>query len=279
MLINLVTNWLWPGERPVSYGWYHLMWVAIMIIVTIILCKFVASKHDRKKDNVVIFTIGTILMIAEIYKQIFYTLDAGYYQWHAFPYQFCSVPMFVAFFAPLLKEGKVKEALYKFLAFFGLIAGLAVMTYPGDCFGISYVTILIHTMLWHSSMVVMGIYLQRSRNYTDNYFKDLFPGFIVFLVIVAFALIGNIVSYKLYFSTELNVYGQSLNMFYISPYYNCSLPILSIIYLKVPYLVFLFCYFLAFFLGISAIWGSVRLIRLIGASLAQTSKKRAKQNA
>ena len=39
-----------------------------------------------------------------------YTLDAGYYQWHAFPFQFCSVPMFVAFIAPLLKDGKVKRA-------------------------------------------------------------------------------------------------------------------------------------------------------------------------
>lgn len=274
MLINLITGWQWPGERPVSYGWYHLMWVGIMIVATILLVKFVATKHDKRKDNIVIFSFGLFLVLIEIYKQIFYFLDAGYYQWHAFPFQFCSVPMLVAFIAPLLKEGKVKEALYKFIAFFGLLAGLAVMTYPGNCFGTDYVVILIHTMIWHSSMVIMGVYLLVSRGYGKNYIKDIIPGFIVFAIIVAIAFIGNIVGYKLYFSNpELNVHGQSLNMFYISPYDTCSLPILSVIQTKVPYVVFFMCYLLAFLIGISILWSATRGVIAIKAAITNAKQK------
>lgn len=275
MLINLITGWKWPfEERPAPYGWYHLMWLGIMIIVTVLLVKFVATKHDKRKDNYVVFSIGLLLVIIETYKQIFYTLDAGYYQWYAFPFQFCSVPMMVAFIAPLLKEGKVKEALYKFLAFFGLLAGAAVMAYPGDCFSTSYVTILIHTMIWHASMVIMGIYLLASRGYGKNILKEVIPGFIVFAIIVVIALVGNILSYNLFFNNpELNVHGQSLNMFYISPYYQCSLPILSIIYTKVPYVVFFLCYLLAFLLGISFVWLVTRAINAIRLAIAKSKAK------
>lgn len=279
MMENLITDWKWPGERPTSFGWYHLMWLAIMIVVTIVLCMTLAKKHNKKKDDIVIFSFGFMLIALEIYKQIFYTLDAGYYQWHAFPFQFCSVPMFVAFIAPLLKDGKVKDAMYKFLAYFGLLAGLAVMTYPGNCFATSYVTILIHTMIWHSSMVIMGIYLHVSKQYGKNILKEVIPGFIVFSVILLIAFSANMIGYHAWFKNpDLNVFGQQLNLFYISPYYSCSLPILSNIKEHVPYVVFLGSYLLAFFLGVTIIFGifkGIRMIKLTSLNMKRKSIKTA----
>ena len=92
----VITNWIWPWERPTNYGWYHILWLIIMIILCVFFSLKFGRKHDEKIDNKVIFGIGLFLVIIELYKQIFYTLDAHRYQWYAFPFQFCSVPMYVA---------------------------------------------------------------------------------------------------------------------------------------------------------------------------------------
>ena len=106
---NLITDWIWPGDGVHSYHWFHIMWLVLMVIGCFASSYFLGRKHNKKIDDRFIFIIGTMLILIEIYKQVFYTLDAGYFQWYAFPFQFCSVPMYVAFVAPLIKNEKIKE--------------------------------------------------------------------------------------------------------------------------------------------------------------------------
>ena len=267
---DLKTNWELKGELFSNYGWYHLMWLGIMIVATIVLTLVFARKHNKKVDDRVIFSIGALLLEIEIYKQVFYTIDAGHYQWYAFPFQFCSVPMYVAFIAPLIKNEKVKEAMYKFLAFFGLLAGLAVMLYPDTCLNTRYISILIHTMLWHSSMVVMGVYLVVARKYGQNIFKEVLPGSIVFVIILAIAIIANIIAYKTYFGIpEKNIYNDTFFLMYVSPYYDSPLPILSNIKASVPYPIFMLSYIMAFVVGIAFLWLIVYGIRQLCLALSK----------
>ena len=58
------------------------------------------------------------------------------------------------------------------------------------------------------------------------------------------ALILNEVMYARF--TAEGITHTSFNMFYISRHYDCSLPLLSAIYPKVPYPVFLLIYLLGF---------------------------------
>ena len=104
---NLITDWIWPGDGVHSYHWFHIMWLVLMVIGCFASSYFLGRKHNKKIDDRFIFIIGTMLILIEIYKQVFYTLDAGYFQWYAFPFQFCSVPMYVAFVAPLIKNEKI----------------------------------------------------------------------------------------------------------------------------------------------------------------------------
>ena len=261
LLYDLLTDWKWIGELPQNYGWYHLMWLAIMVIACILSVYFFARKHDKKLDDKFIFAIGIMLIVSEIYKQVFYTLDAGHYQWYAFPFQFCSVPMYFAFIAPLVKNEKVKDAIYKFLASFGLVAGLAVMLYPDSCFSTSYITILIHTMLWHSSMVVMGVYLIFSRGYGKS-LKEIIPAFIIFSGIVILALVANLIAYEVYFGDPVkNIHNDKFFLLYISPYYETPLPILSDIKNVVEFPIFFILYLVVFLTGIAILWSAVMGIR------------------
>lgn len=259
-LYDLITGWK-VETRPGNYGWYHIMWLFIMVIATFLVTYFFGRKHDKKTDDRVVLSIGLLLLVIEIYKQAFDWLEAGWYRWYAFPFQFCSVPMYIAVIAPFLKEGKVKDAMYKFLGFFSFLAGFAVMMYPDTCFSTDYLTILIHTMVWHASMVVMGFYVLFSKQYGKNPLKEVIPGTIIFAGLVIFAVLVNIIGYKLYFGTPKNIHGESLFFLYISPYYGCPFPILGTLKEQVPYPVFLFLYILAFAIGITILWSIVFGIR------------------
>lgn len=260
VLYDLITDWEWI-TNPTNYGWFHLLWLGIMLVECLLFALVFAKRHDKKLDDKIIFGFGSMLILLEIYKQVFLTLEAGYYQWYQFPFQFCSVPMYVAFLAPLCKKEKVKNSMYLFLSSFGLLAGFVVMAYPDNLFASPYITIAFHTMFWHSSMVVMGVYLIVSRKF-GKHFKEIVPGLSIFLVIVLIALVVNIVAYEIYFKfPEKNIHDETFFLLYISPYYDTPLPILSDIKKIVPFPVFLIIYIMVFSLGVSMLWGMVIGIR------------------
>ena len=255
---NLLTDWLIYYNKTedgffTNYSWYHIMWLIIMVTVSLILCLSFARRHDKKIDNRIIFGFGIFLIIIEIYKQIFITLINDSYQWSIFPFQFCSVPMYIAFLSGIIKKQKIKDAMYKFLSFFGLIAGLSVMLYPSSCFTTHYLSMLIHTMLWHSSMVIMGLYLIVSKEYCTNIrniLNELLPGLVIFILILITAITINVIGYNVYFKNT----DQVLFLMYISPYYYSPLPILSVIKENTNYFVFLLSYINIFIIGITILW-------------------------
>lgn len=277
-VLDTITGWLWPWDRPTNYGWYHILWLVIMVGLCVFFCLKFARKHDDKIDNRVIFGFGVFLVVIETYKQIFVTVDNGQFIWGTFPFQFCSVPMYAAFIGPLIRKKSIQDVFYKFIALFGFVAGTAVMLYPDTCFHTEYVTILLHTMMWHTSMVIMGIYLIISKRYCSNIknlLNEVGSGAIIFAIIVVISLVVNIVSYHLYFGTDKNTTGQIINFMYISPYYSCPFPILGDIKEHVHFVFFFIIYLIAFALGISIVWFAIFGIRkLVEFINAKVEKKR-----
>ncbi|MEG1582186.1 MAG: YwaF family protein [Clostridia bacterium] len=246
-------------ETPTPYGWFHFLWLAIMIIASIVVGVY-AKKATQKQNKIFLISISLIMIAFEIYKQLSFSfnVDSGAwsYQWYSFPFQFCSVPMYVMLLAGVLKEGKFRDCLYSFLGTYGLFAGMAVMLMPGDVFT-STLGINIQTMLHHSEMFVVGIYILASGKFKFD-FKTLLKGFYVFLVVLGMALILNIIVFN---SGVLN--GQTFNMFFISPYFPCTLFGFSAIYGKVPYVIFLLIYIIAFTLASYIVLLISRLISII----------------
>jgi hypothetical protein len=92
-------------------------------------------------------------------------------------------------------------------------------------------------MVHHGLQIVLGIYFiaYKRKKFTKNYFLGGIP---VFAALITVAMLLN-----LFVHPRIE---ETFNMFYISPYHDCTLPILSMIYPKVPYLVFLLLYALGF---------------------------------
>ncbi len=246
--------------EPTMYGWFHILFIVLVIAGAVLLGWFGRKSNDRT-NRIIILTLSLVCIVFEIYKQLNFSYnwmtDTWRYQWYAFPFQFCSTPMYVGLIAACIPKCKVQDALFCFLGTYGLFAGLSVMAYPSTVF-VETIGINIQTMVHHGIMVVMGVYMLCCGR-AKLKFSTILKATIVFVCLTALAIVMDIIYVKAGGT-------QTFNMFYISPYFDCSLPLLSLIAPKVPYVVFLLIYIVGF-----AIAGLVVLLASMG--IAWTKKK------
>ena len=237
-----------PSEVPPSYGTYHLTCVALAIVTAIVLV--VLFKNANEKTVRVLTAITWIVMVVlEIGKQILFCLhmnEAGEfswsYYWYFLPFQFCSSPLYILPIVAFAKNSKFRDAAIIFLATFGFFGGACVYAFPGDVF-LWFQFINVQTMVHHGVQVFFGIYLAVRYREKLN-FKNLVRATGIFVVMCAIAMAINLITHH----TDITgIYG-GLNMFFISPYYPCTLPVLSIIYPLAPYPAFLCIYVFGFML-------------------------------
>lgn len=227
--------------KPTPYGWFHLMCFAIVIALSVLVIVF-RKKFSVKAVNLIMLVTGVVMIVFEIYKQIIMNFDNGAfepYAWYIFPFQFCSTPMYLMVLAGILRKGKVYDCIVSYLGTFALFAGLAVMFMPTTVF-IPTIGINIQTMVVHGGMVVIGILLLATQT-TKVEWKTILKALIVFGIMVAVALIMNIIWHFVGPADE-----HTFNMFFISPWYNCELPLLQIVQDTTPYIVFLLTYIIGF---------------------------------
>ena len=220
-------------ETPGMYGWFHLLFFAAAIAIGVLLCICHKSGDEHFVRKLLLIT--SLLTIAlEIYKQVNYTFSydglsiTADYQWYAFPFQFCSTPMYVGLLAGLVRKGKLQDALCTYLATYAMFGGLVVMIYPAQVF-IGTIGINIQTMICHGSMVTVGIYLLYTQ-YVKLEHKTILKAVPVFLCLVTAATVMNEIAHV---SGLLET--ETFNMFFISPHCEPSLPVYSLVQGVVPY--------------------------------------------
>lgn len=244
-------------ETPTSFGWLHLLWLGL-IILTIVLTIVRRKKFNEKKLNTVLLIYGIGSLILELIKQIMWAFnyDNGVvsysYSWYSAPFQLCTTPMFVALIIPFTK-GKFKDSLLSYLAFYTILSSFMVMMIPSTCFT-SQILINIHTMYLHAFAFSVSLYILINKAVKINK-ENLFNAFKVFIFFVIIALLLDI---GIYNSGILN--GETFNMFYISPYFPCTLPVFGVIKDSVPYIIFLLSYISIISLGSIIVYLIVKFI-------------------
>ena len=231
-------------HTPPLYGWFHLLWIFIVLVFCVLAVKY-SKRFTAKGRDAVLGVTAALLILLEGYKQLnfSYTVetDTWAYKWYAFPFQFCSTPMYVMLLSVFLKKGKFRDSLYAYLATYALFAGLVVMVYPGDVF-ISTIGVNIQTMIHHGAMVVIGVFLYANGAVKREH-KTILRALPVFLVLSALALIGNILFHYASGGTE------SFNMFFISPFEVPTLVVFDKLFSYLPYPFYLITYVFGFTLA------------------------------
>lgn len=256
-------------NQPEFYGSIQTSWFHYIAMILVILGSIISIKRlkgvDEKKLNRVLIIFSITLLAFELYKQLIFSYQANWnYQWYAFPFQFCSTPMYIALAAGLTKNKIIKEAMINFLALFGLFAGAAVMIYPATVF-VTAIGINIQTMVHHGGMVILGMGLL--VNHVKLKWTSVIKASIVFasLMVVAMVMNGLFNGF---------VHDGTFNMFFINHKFENGIPVLMIFQPLVPHIVFLMIYLFGFMLCASIVF-SIRL----GISRIQLQKKPAYQKA
>ncbi len=232
-------------RTPTIFGWFHVLWLGLTVLATWGLCRWHKKHGTPGRVPKVVFFVSLFVIVLEIYKQINYSFSytGGIdfdYTWYAFPFQFCSTPMYVGLLVGLIPKGKVHDALCAYLATFSVFAGTCVMLYPGDVF-IDTIGINIQTMICHGSMVTLGIYLLVS-GYVKLEHKTILKAMCVFAAAVTLATVMNEIAHF----TGLK---ETFNMFFVSRYFESTLPVYGAVHNAVPFPLNLVIYILGFTLA------------------------------
>lgn len=229
-------------KEPMLYSsfansWFHYLSLLVTVILVIWSIKYLNKKsvNDVRKY---ILVFALTLIGFELYKQIIFTYQNDWtYPWYIFPFQFCSIPMYVGLIIGLSKKQMIYDYGVSFLITYGLFAGLAVMIYPEQVF-IKTIGINIQTMVHHGGMTVVGLSLLFTRK-VELRLKTMFKAAVVFAIVLSAAVIFN------FFHNQF-IGTPTFNMFFINAKYKNHLPILTHIQPLVSDDLFVIIYFLGF---------------------------------
>lgn len=207
-LDSVISATAWEMERPVSYGAFHILFTLVGFTVCVILA-WKLRNLSEKGNKWLLLSFGVFLLICEVYKQLFYFyyMNDNTYAWWIFPFQLCSVPMYMCIIAPLLKPGKVSKAMYSFMMIYNLLGGAIAFAEPSGLLH-SHWTLTMHALIWHMGIVFIGLYLAFSGRGGDR-IQDYKTATVTFCVLCLIAFCINLVF--------RNVSGGSINMFFVGP--------------------------------------------------------------
>lgn len=236
-------------ERPNPYGWFHWGWIILTILLIVILS--ISKKKDSEKHlKIVLAGYGIVALILEILKQLIWSFNYDSvtslvtwdYRWYAAPFQLCTTPIYVSIICLFLKNGKLRNSLLSFLAYYTILGSIMTILIPDTCFT-EDVLVNIHTMYLHCGSLVVSGYLILTKKVKLEY-KNIMAGLYVFLGFVFIANMLNIIFYN------TGIIGdETFNMFFISPYFISTLPVYNMIQEKVPYIIYLLFYIFSIFIG------------------------------
>ena len=260
-------------DKPANYGWFHLLFMAIIIAVTVLFIIKFKDCSDKTFRRIALIS-WIVMVVFEIYKQVVFTYDCvdgvviGNYQWYDFPFQLCSSPLYILPFIAFMKEGKVRDYFQSFISTFALFGGFVVFFYPNDVFTTTLGT-NIQTMIHHGLQIILGIFfaVHARKKFNIKYFIKSIPVFVSLMVI---AIVLNEAVWPALAPTNPN---DTLNMFYIASHTPNHLPLLSLVYSAVPWVAFLFIYLVGFTIASIAVFyaivGGIKLTRYIQNKLIE----------
>ena len=172
MLDSFFESMNWPMEKFPSYGAFHILYTLIGFAV----CGFAAWKLRNVSDKAarwILFGTGLVLAVGELLKQLFYYffIMDNRYSWGDFPFQLCSIPLYLCLIAPWLKPGKLQRGMYSFMVLYNLLGGAIAFTEPSGLL-LDQWFLTMHACIWHMLLVFIGLFIcfsKRGGNQREDY--------------------------------------------------------------------------------------------------------------
>lgn len=217
---NLFNKTAWRMVPPEPYSRFHIILTVFGVVSAVFLARCAARSALRAKESPaaadrVLLSCGLLLGGMEIYKQgfLYFVENGGYFNWWYFPFQLCSIPMYLGLICPFMPSGSIKRILAGFIRDFGLLGGIMALAVPPGLIH-PYWSMTLHGFFWHFILIFMGFFCAFSRLSEPG-----FPGFLhilpLFFTCCLFAIAINVLAGP----------GADADMFYLSPYHPSSQPV------------------------------------------------------
>ena len=206
------------ANTPQMFGVFHIAALAV-IVLGCIGAFFWLRRLDEGRLLRLIWILGAVMLAMEVWKQGFswvYVYDRRINMWF-FPWQLCSMAMYCAF-AVRFVRGQRQNTLLVFLSTFSLFAAVVALAVPSDMLR-PYVLLTVHGFLYHALMIVLALaaMLVVCRRESVRFA----PAVRLFLWMAAVAEVSHVVSHRL--TGDIH---REPNMFFITPYYESTQPVL-----------------------------------------------------
>ncbi len=164
----------------------------------------------------ILLAAGLILTAGETYKQLFlyFIINGGHYDWWFFPFQLCSIPMYLCVIQYFVKDRKTWVKICTFLRDYHIMAGIAALVVH-EGFSHIHWSLTLHGYIWHIMLILIGLFVWLCGR-TDDSARGYLNTLPLFWGCVAVACVINIAAPR---------HGEA-DMFYISPYHHSVQPVI-----------------------------------------------------
>lgn len=216
-------------ETPLPGGPFHLTLTAFGLAASIAAALFLSRFSQKNplgrrilfRPETLLFICGLLLLLSELYKQgfLYFIVFNRHFNWWYFPFQLCSIPMYLCLLFPLLERMGLALPTAVFLQDFGLLGGIMALMIP-DGFLWPYWLLTLHGFVWHFLLVFLSLFCCFSglSSSPSSRFSQCLP--IYFLCAGAAALINTGVQLFLYPETYAD-------LFYINCFFPSEQPVFS----------------------------------------------------
>lgn len=235
-------KWFFTRQKaPAMYGAVHITFLISIMLCVCLLC-LILQKKTQKQVLKILHACGIMLAATEVFKQMFLYHINGYFDWWRFPFQICSVPMYLCLILPLTK-GKMQKTILCYLDSFCLLGALCALLFPQDMLSV-WPVLTFHSFFWHGILIfISGLVVS---HHMEGNTEDFIHACLLFLCCAGIAEFINF--------TGAHVSAHALpDMFYISPYTETLQPFFRKIQQFFGRAIEIFVYLLFYMLGCAGI--------------------------
>lgn len=234
VLCEILNSALWQTGRSGMFGIFHIVALlaaaAAAVTAAVLFARSVRSSGDPESSLVrILSSAGWILAAMEVFKQIYlyFAVNGGAYDWWFFPFQLCSVPMYLCVLLPFVKQG-IRAAFITFMGGYTFVSAVAALVYPED-FISAAAPLAAHGFIWHALLLFISLLILLSGE-ADASGKGLFRAFVLFAFLCAIAVSINILAQPAIDRSLIShpdLPHSYASMFYLNPAHISVQPVVS----------------------------------------------------